>query len=144
MSARNMNYYGTEEYKSRMKDLEEQVFSKISFAEPDRIKELESGYSIKYYYYADEEHCLPGHAPVDGEICRLYKNNEMVFEWKNTDGNSRMADIIHHADGNDYLIFDEDLYGYSVLNLADIQCMHYIPAESYGKYPEEFAETFES
>ena len=46
-----MNYYGTEEYKSRMKDLEEQVFSKIRFDEPDRIKELESGYSIKYYYY---------------------------------------------------------------------------------------------
>jgi hypothetical protein len=64
------------------------------------------------------------------------------FEWRNTDGNSRVAKLIHHADGNTYFIFDEDLYGYSVLNLADLQCMHYIPAESYGEYPKDFKETF--
>ena len=137
-----MNHYGTEEYRQRMKKMEERVFSRIVFDEPDRTKTLEEGYSVKHYYYADEEHRLPGHAALDGEICRLYKNDELVFEWKNTDGNSRVADIIHHSNGNKYLIFDEDLYGYSVLNLADLQCMHYIPAESYGKYPEEFRETF--
>ncbi len=34
------------------------------------------------------------------------------------------------------------LYGYSVLNLDSLQCMHFIPAESYGTYPDEFKETF--
>lgn len=137
-----MNYYGTGKYIEEMKRLDEQVFSKIRFDEPEREKELESGYLVRYYYYADEENREPGHAPVDGEICRLFKDDRMVFEWKNTDGNSRMACIIHHADGNTYFVFDENLYGYSVLNLDSLQCMHYIPSESYGKYPEEFEETF--
>lgn len=138
----NMNYYGTEKYKERMKNLDEQVFSKIRFDEPEREKELESGYLVRYYYYADEENCKPGYAPVDGEICRLFKNDKLIFEWKNTDGNSRMASIIYHADGYTYFVFDEDLYGYSVLNLDSLQCMHFIPAESYGTYPDEFKETF--
>lgn len=137
-----MNYYGTDKYYKRMKNLDKQIFSKIMFDEPDRVKDLDGGYYVKYYYYADEENCLPGHAPVDGEVCRLFKNEEMIFEWKNTDGNSRMAVIINHADGQQYFIFDEDLYGYSVLKLSDLTSVHYIPAESYGKYPEEFEETF--
>ena len=139
---KNMNFYGTDKYYKRMNDLDRQIFSKIRFDEPDRIKELDNGYCVKYFYYADEENCLPGHAPVDGEVCRLFKNDEMIFEWKNTDGNSRMAVIIDHADGQQYFIFDEDLYGYSVLKLSDLTCIHYIPEESYGKYPDEFEETF--
>ena len=137
-----MNYYGTEKHLEDMKKLDGQIFSKISFNEPEREKELEQGYLVRYYYYADEAGCEPGHAPVDGEICRLIKDGSVVFEWKNTDGNSRVADIIHHSDGHTYFIFDEDLYGYSVLDLDSLQSMHYIPAESYGRYPEEFKETF--
>jgi hypothetical protein len=137
-----MNYYGSDKYKEDMKKLDEQIFSKIRFDEPEREKDLGSGYLVRYYYYADEANCKPGHAPVDGEICKLFKEGGMVFEWKNTDGHSRVANIIHHADGNTYFVFDEDLYGYSVLKLETLQCMHYIPAESYGKYPEDFKETF--
>ena len=137
-----MNYYGTEKYKERMKMLDESIFSRIMFDEPEREKELESGYLVRYYYYADEENCKPGYAPVDGEICRLFKDDNLIFEWKNTDGHSRMASIIHHADGYTYFVFDEDLYGYSVLNLDSLQCMHFIPAESYGTYLDEFKETF--
>ena len=137
-----LNYYGTEKYKENMKKLDEQIFLKICLDEPDREKELGSGYSVKYYYFADEENCKPGYAPVDGEICRLFKDDQLVFEWKNMDGHSRMASIIHHSNKKNYFVFAEALYGYSVLDLASLQCIHYIPAESYGKYPEEFEETF--
>ena len=137
-----MNYYGTDKYYEDMEEYEKRIFSKMVFDEAERVRELEDGYSVKYYYYADEENCLPGHAPLDGEICRLCKNEEVIFEWKNTDGRSRVAEIVHHSDGKDYFIFDEDLYGYSVLDLSDLSCMHYIPAESHGKYPDEFEETF--
>lgn len=54
-----MNYYGTEKYKERMKMLDESIFSRIMFDEPKREKELESGYLVRYYYYADEENCKP-------------------------------------------------------------------------------------
>ena len=132
-----MNYFGTDEYIKRVKALDAQVFSKISFAKPESVTELEDGFCVRHYYFADVEHCIPGHAPIDGEICRLYKNDEMLFEWKNLDGRSRMAKIIHHSNGSDYLVFDEDLYGYSVLDLNTLECMHYLPAESYGETPKE-------
>ena len=137
-----MNYYGTDQYKEYVKKLDEQVFSKTKFREPDRVKELESGYCIKFYFYEDKDNCKPGYAPASGEICRLYHNGRMVFEWKNKYEKTRMAKIIHHADGNSYLVFTEDLYGYSVLNLDTLDCLHYIPAESYGSYPGDFEETF--
>ena len=75
-----MNYYGTEKHKEDMKKLDEQIFSKIRFDKPEREKELESGYIVRYYYYADEENCKPGYAPVDGEICRLFKGDKQIFE----------------------------------------------------------------
>ena len=138
----HMNYYGTEKYMQRISELDDKVFSKIDFSESEREKELDNGYSVKYYYYADEDNCKPGWAPEDGEICRLYHNEQPIFEWKNTDGRSRVADIIHHSDGNDYFIFDEDLYGYSVLELSSMKSMHYIPAESYAEPEEATQETF--
>ena len=139
---RKMNYYGTDDYIRHINELEIQIFSKIDFQKPDRVSQLENGFCVKYYYYADEENRVSGCAPVDGEICRLYANEELVYEWKNTYGNSRFAKIIHHSDGEDYLVFDEDLYGYSVLKLSDFSCMHYLPAESYGDFPDIFEETF--
>ena len=137
-----MNDYGMDPCKQKMKRLDEQVFSKIKLAGPDRVRELDSGYRIEYFCCADEDPGLPGHAAADGEICRLYQNGELLFEWKHTDGASRMAKIVHHSSGNDYLVFDEALYGYSVLDLKSLDCMHYLPAESYGESPEAFEETF--
>ena len=126
-----MNFHGTKEYLDIIKGLDERIFSKVNMDTPDRVRELRDGYIIKYYYYVDEENCSPDRAPEDGEICRLYKETDMLYEWKNIDGRSRMAEIIDHSDGNRYLIFDEDLYGYSVLNIASGECMHYIPAKSH-------------
>lgn len=35
-------------------------------------------------------------------------------------------------------MFDEDLYGYSVLNLKTLECVHYIPSESHLDNKETF------
>lgn len=137
-----MNYYGTEAYNKRISELDDRMFSGIDFSAADREKELENGYSVRYYDYAYEENRKPGWAPENGEICRLYHSGKIIYEWKNTDGKSRMANIIHHSDGNDYFVFDEDLYGYSVLNLKSMKSMHYIPAESYTEPSSEMQETF--
>ena len=137
-----MNYYDTEEYKNRIHLLEDQVFSKISFENIDRVIKLTSGYTIKCFRFIDKEGSKPGFAPVDGEICRLYHNDIMVFEWKHIDGCTRFSKIIDHSDGRQYLVFDEELYGYSVLDLNSFECMHYLPKESYLEYPGGFEETF--
>lgn len=135
-----MNFYGSKEYEMLLESLDRQVFSRCDFSAPTDVKRLDDDYYVKRYYYADIENQEPYCAPVDGEICRLYKNDEFVFEWKNIDGRSRMISIIDHSDGNKYLLFDEDLYGYSVLNLDTLECSRYMPNESYGE--DDFDETF--
>lgn len=135
-----MNFYGTDKYKQLIESLNKQVYSKCDLSKPTREKILDEVYSIKYYYYADIENKEEGYAAIDGEICQLYKNEKQIYEWKNIDGMSRVAVIIKHSDGNRYLLFDEDLYGYSVLNLETLECIHYIPNESHLE--DGFEETF--
>lgn len=135
-----MNYYGTDEHKRQMEELDKGIFSKLSLEAADREKVLENGYVIKFYV-ADNDHQM-GCTPENAEVCRLYRDNELIFEWKKIYGKSLMAKIIHHSDGNEYFVFNEDLYGYSVLDLNTMECMHYMPAQSYKENSEEFEETF--
>ena len=127
-----MNYYGSEEYNQLIKELDKLVYSKCNLTKETSKKVLDDNYSIKYYYYKDLD------SNKDGEICRLYKDDDLVYEWKNIYGKSRLATIINHSDSNKYLVFDEDLYGYSVLNLKTLDCIHYIPSESRLDNKETF------
>lgn len=127
-----MNYYDSEEYNQLIKELDKLVSSKCNLIKETNKKVLYDNYSIKYYYYEDKD---SGKA---GEICRLYKEDNFIYEWKNIYGKSRFATIINHYDGNKYLVFDEDLYGYSVLNLKTLECIHYIPSESHLDNKETF------
>lgn len=136
-----MNFYGSAKYKALIESLEAQVFSKLDLSSPTGKEQLDDDYYVMRYYYADVENQKPGCAPVDGELCRLFKNGEFVYEWKNIDGHSRFMTIISHSNGNKYLVFDEDLYGYSVLDLTTKKSVHYIPYQSYQE-DEDFVETF--
>ena len=127
-----MNFYGSEEYNQLIKELDKLVYTKCNLLKPTNEVELDDEYSIKYYYYKDID------SNKDGEICRLYKDDDLVYEWKNIYGKSRFATIINHSDSNKYLVFDEDLYGYSVLNLKTLDCIHYIPSESRLDNKETF------
>lgn len=127
-----MNFYNSKKYNQIIKCLDEKVYSKCDLTTPTREVMLDDDYSIKYYYYEDK---ISGQS---GEVCKLYKDDRMIFEWKNIYGQSRFATIINHSDGNKYLVFDEDLYGYSVLNLKTLECVHYIPSESHLDNKETF------
>ena len=127
-----MNYYGSEEYNQLIKELDKLVYSKCDLLRPTNEIELYDNYSIKYYYYKDID------SSKDGEVCRLYKDKKMIYEWKNIYDKSRYATIIKHSDGNKYLLFSIDLYGYSVLNLKTLECINYIPSESYLDNKETF------
>ena len=137
-----MNYYFSEEYQDKRKQMNAEIFAFCDLSKPTDIKKLTDGYIVKKYYYADTLNQKEGYAPVDGELCRLYKNDVCIFEWKNIDGHSRMSKIIKHSNGKSYLLFDEDLYGYSVLDIETGSCVHYFPAESYFHDMETFEETF--
>lgn len=65
------------------------------------------------------------------------ETKSVVYTWRNINDDGDFYKLIEHSNGNEYLIFRIDLYGYSVLNLSTLQDFHYIPS---GSFPE--GETF--
>ena len=134
-----MNFYGSEQFKEFEKEKEERVFSHCDMSSPYREEPIDGGYILKHYYYEREKRS-PFAMVERGEICRLYKGSEFVFEWKCYDGRSH-SEIIDHSNGKKYLLFNEDLYGYAVLDLETCEAVHYLPWESYQS-GDSFEETF--
>lgn len=122
-----MNYYDSLEFKGKIKEYDRDIFSYCDLDLPTEIKIIDSDYKVLYFYYKEEDSGL--NAGRGGSICHLYKNDKLVFEWKSLYHNSRISNIIEHSNGHKYLIFTEDLYGYSVLELDTLKNMHYLPKE---------------
>ena len=57
------------------------------------------------------------------------KNEELLFEQKCTYDKGFFR-YIAHENGEEYLLFSIDLYGYSILNLNSLTVFHYIPEEA--------------
>ena len=134
-----MNYYGSEQFKKFDEEENEAVFSHIDFSMPYENKRLDGGYVLQRYYYAKESR-NPFIAQRDGEVCRLYKDSELAFEWK-CYGERSNFDIIDHSNGKKYLVFKEALYGYGVFDFETGEAVHYLPWESYQS-GDDFNETF--
>lgn len=65
----------------------------------------------------------------------------MVYTWDNINDDGEFYRLLPHANGNHYLVFREDLYGYSVLEVETGRTMHYIPEKSWpldGRQEETF------
>ncbi len=136
-----MNYYGTPQHTNRLKDYENRIFSKPLPETPTSEYQINEEYSVQTYHLIDESTIKPMYAPDSGNINRLFRNGELVFEWKYLLDHERSARIIHHANGMDYLLFFEYLFGYSVLDLSSMKSVHYIPQESGDYDQEDFEET---
>lgn len=98
-----------------------------------------SAFILKIRHYKDKNQHITNH----GSKCELQKQKGKAFyRWYNIDNGAEFYRLILHSDGNDYLIFRQDLYGYSVLNLQTMQDFHYIPARSFPFKKEAFVEAF--
>ena len=136
-----MNGYDNEAYQARRKRLEEQIFTEKNRQE-ESLTILSDGYTLRRVYYVDDKETPEGYAPPDGEWCRLCHTDTCLFDWKNVDGHSRLGTVIEHTNGRHYLLFDEDLYGYSVLEIETGRCVRYMPEESMCQEANTFRETF--
>jgi len=138
-----MNAYDNNQYIKWRRKCDELFFSKCNFDKIEDIKKLDDGYYINTYtvkgnfdIYDDTKEC-------EGYIDRLYNDkNKLIYEWKSTYHKSRVSNIIHHSNNKNYLIFTEELYGYSVLELDTLKSVHYIPEISFFYRNENFEETF--
>ncbi len=139
-----MNYYGSPEHKAILLDYDARVFSQCDFAKPSDEYSPGDEYLIRCYSAIDDSE-LTRRTYRDlntGLVSRLYHKNELIFEWSFTGASPRKASIIHHANGKTYLLYFEDLYGYSVLDLSSMQSIHYIPQESRETVKSKFEVTF--
>lgn len=66
-----------------------------------------------------------------GSKCTLCTNTgETIAQWHAVDNKPEFYKIIKHSNGKSYLIFRQDLYGYSVLNLENGEIKQFFPEYS--------------
>ena len=118
------NYYGTSRWNNYIKEKEEQY---KTYKESIELfnEEINEGYIVEHNLYIDNEN------RYIGDKCRLILNDNCLFEWKNYYGKSQLHRVINHKNGNTYFIYNEDLYGYSVIDLNSKEHINYLPFESY-------------
>ncbi len=71
-----------------------------------------------------------GEYHLRSSINQLLKADSVIAEWKSIDNNGDFYQLIKHSNGREYLVFRQDLYGYSVLDIAKGEIMQYFPESS--------------
>ena len=107
--------------------------------ELNHTKELSDSFSVRFQGFSGE---IGNHHLQMSEGVLFDPEGQERFFWRNTDDDGEFAALIHHANGEHYLVFRFDLYGYGMLDLESLQDMRYIPAQSFPPVREDFKETF--
>ena len=105
---------------------------------PERVTALPEGFSLRTRFFTKELDYL-----VDASESDLLDGaGNRVYTWRNLNDDSEFASLVRHRNGRHYLIFRQDLYGYSVLEVETRRDFHFIPGQSYPAEGETFRETF--
>ena len=75
-----------------------------------------------------------------GSECILSQSGQPFAQWQSVSNSAVFYRVIHHSNGREYLIFRQDLYGYSVLDLESGESLRFYPEASLGG--KGFRETF--
>ena len=130
-----MNVYHTPQYQSFRQE-QAFLFSEACLCQrPGKEPELPQGWTVRTSRY-------------QGGVCRaarhqlLDSGGQVVYTWDNINDDGEFYRLFPHANGNHYLVFREDLYGYSVLEVETGRTMHYIPEKSWPLDGRQGKETF--
>ncbi len=105
---------------------------------PGKREALSGGYSVRTDYYM-------GHLQYQIRAARhrlLDSGGQVVYTWDNLDCDGEFYRLFPHANGKHYLVFREDLYGYSVLEIETGETLRYIPEKSWPLDGRQGEETF--
>ncbi len=134
------NAVNSAQYLARIKQADA-LFEGQNFTRRQTIN-LGSGYEIvKGAYrlgavnFSDGKYTLFGapqikslHRIDDGNgSCVAHLKSYAIKTWRCIDDRAEFFSLIRYADGKFYLVFRQDLYGYSVLDLASAQIMRFVP-----------------
>ena len=130
-----MNVYHTPQYQSFRRE-HAFLFSEDCLCQrPGKEPELPQGWTVRTSRY-------------QGGVCRaarhqlLDSGGQVVYTWDNINDDGEFYQLLPHVNGNHYLVFREDLYGYSVLEVETGRTMHYIPEKSWPLDGRQGEETF--
>lgn len=133
-----MNVYHTPQYQAYRQKCGSLYSEKYRSSLPGKTWELAEGYSVQTDYYE-------GYLEHQIRVARhqlLDSTGQAVYTWDNLDFDGEFCTLISHANGRRYLIFRENLYGYSVLEIETGQALHYIPEKSWPLDGRPGQETF--
>lgn len=119
----------TKEYLEELADIHCHLFTS-ECGRSEKYTELGSGISIStkdYFYNSDNSQYTYN---LSGSNNIIYRNGVEIYSFK-TVNNSGYYWLIAHKNGNEYLLFTKDLYGYSVLDLTTMQDFNYFPVGSF-------------
>ena len=132
-----MNVYHTPQYQ-KFRQEQAFLFSEDCLCQrPGKEPEFPQGWTVRTSRYQ-----------YQGGACRaarhqlLDSGGQVVYTWDNINDDGEFYQLFPHANGNHYLVFREDLYGYSVLEVETGRTMHYIPEKSWPLDGRQGKETF--
>lgn len=130
-----MNVYHTPQYQNFRQE-HAFLFSEDCLCQrPGKENELPQGWTVRTSRY-------------QGGACRAARHQlldiggRVVYTWDNINDGGEFYQLIPHTNGNHYLVFREDLYGYSVLEVETGRTMHYVPEKSWPLDGRQGEETF--
>ena len=122
-----MNVYHTPQYQAYRQECAFVFSEEYRSSLPGKREALFGGYSVHtddYTGHLQYQICAARHQLLDS-------GGQVVYTWDNLDFDGEFCTLVGHANGNHYLVFREDLYGYSVLEVETGETMHYIPEKSW-------------
>lgn len=133
-----MNVYHTPQYQAYRQECAFVFSEEHRSSLPGKTELLSEGYSVRTDYYTGQ-----GRYQLHAARHRLLDSGgQVVYTWDNLDFDGEFCKLISHANGRRYLVFREDLYGYSVLEVETGRTMHYIPEKSWPLDGRQGKETF--
>ena len=119
-----MNVYHTPQYQSFRQE-QAFLFSEACLCQrPGKEPELPQGWTVRTSRYQGGVYRAARHQLLDS-------GGQVVYTWNNINDDGEFYQLLPHANGNHYLVFREDLYGYSVLEVETGETMHYVPEKSW-------------
>ena len=121
------NAVNSAQYQARIKQAEA-LFEEQNFTQRQTIN-LGGGYEI-----VKDAYRLGATSFSGGEYTLFDTRKTQIKSWRCIDDRAEFFSLIRHADGKFYLVFRQDLYGYSVLELDRGRIMRFVPdAWTLGK-----------
>lgn len=134
------NIYHTEKYQERRREYISKVFQPQNKRETERLP-LEAGFILESTEYSIYENGSEHRGLTAYEQALISPYKSVVHKWQLCDSHdfTSFTQIFTHSDGRLYLIYKEELYGYSVLRLSDRKELHYVPKGCYSDNKEELS-----